>query len=107
MVQVQMGYGGACGGSLIANNMVLSAAHCFFRNKSVDVFVVVVNIARQTYEIVHNTFSLFVPVHYCLYMYDVNATPDLRCLVTYIISFGFSVIKIYQLYLLHRRDHPS
>ena len=44
--------------------------------------------------IVHNTFSLFVPVHYCLYMYNVNATPDLRCLVTYIISFGFSVIKI-------------
>ena len=39
MVQVQMGYGGACGGSLIANNLVLSAGHCFYSGKSVDVYV--------------------------------------------------------------------
>ena len=44
-------------------------------------------------DVVYKPHSSSMTIQFCLYMNDVNATPDLTCLVSYIISFGFAVIK--------------
>ena len=48
---------------------------------------------NENSDVVYETHSSSMSFQFCLYMNDVNATPDLRCFVSYINSFGFAVDK--------------